>query len=288
VGPSHSSRRGTRALARALALNGALVVTKVAAGVLGHSYALIADGLESTADVMSSLVVYIGLRFSSRPPDADHPYGHGKAEPLAALAVAVALLGAAVLLAVQSVREILTPHAIPSPFTLVVLIAVVGIKTMMSRYTADVAASIGSTAVHGDAVHHLMDALTSALAFVGISIGLLTRWPQADAWAALAAVPIIAFTAVRQMRTPLNELLDTAQPSVEENVRQVALTVPGVRALDKCFVRKAGLSYYVDLHVMVEGTMSVRAGHEVAHAVQSAIKKALPHVADVLVHIEAW
>jgi cation diffusion facilitator family transporter len=265
-----------------------LVIAKFAAGVIGHSYALIADGVESTSDVVSSIAVYIGLRFSSRPPDAGHPYGHGKAEPLAALAVGVALLGAALLLAIESVREIMTPHAMPAPFTLVVLVAVVGIKALLSRSTAAVAKDIGSTAVRSDALHHLSDALTSALAFIGISIGLWTRSPQADDWAALFAVPIIVFTAVRQMRTPLNELLDTAQPSIEEEVRRVASTVPGVQALDKCLVRKTGLTYYVDLHVMVDGAMSVRAGHAVAHAVQSAVKAAMPQVADVLVHIEAY
>lgn len=284
--PDTVATRGSRAVAIAIVLNAMLVVVKVAAGWLGHSYALIADGVESLSDVFTSAIVYAGLRIAARPADANHPYGHGKAEPLAALAVAAALFVAAGLIAVQSVREIRTPHQLPAPFTLVVLAAVVAAKFSLSRYTTRIADTIESAAVRGDSAHHFSDALTSALAFVGISIGLWLRKPQADDWAALCAVPVIAFTAVRQLRAPLAELTDTAPPNLADDVRRIAAHVPGVRALDKCLVRKMGFSYYVDLHVVVDGAISVREGHDVAGRVRQAIRSALPAVADVLVHIE--
>jgi cation diffusion facilitator family transporter len=277
---------GRRAVVRGIVTNLALAVVKCLAGIVGHSYALVADGVESLSDVVSSLIAYLGLSLAARPADANHPYGHGKAEPLAALVIALALLVAAVLIAVQSIQEIRTPHELPAPFTLVMLIGVVVVKTILSRYSGRVAATIDSTAVRGDAAHHLSDAITSALAFVGISVGLWTRIPQADDWAALCAVPIITFNAIRQVRAPLAELLDTAPPALEPELRAIAAHVPGVWDIDKCLVRKMGLQYYVDLHVMVDGAISVDAGHEIAHRVKRAIQDVRPRVADALVHIE--
>jgi cation diffusion facilitator family transporter len=279
-------RRASRAILGAIAVNLALVATKCTAGVIGHSYALIADGVESLSDVISSIIVYGGLRIAVRPADRDHPYGHGKAEPLAALAVAVALILAASLIAVQSIREIRTPHELPAPFTLVVVAGVVAIKALLSRFTGQLGATIDSGAVKGDSAHHFADALTSALAFVGISVGLLTGRAEADDWAALCAVPIIAVMAWRQAQGPVAELLDTVPPLVDADVRRAAMAVDGVRALDKCIARKVGFSFYVDLHVVVDGDLSVRAGHAIAHEVQAAVRAQIPRVADVLVHIE--
>jgi cation diffusion facilitator family transporter len=284
--PAGALARGSHAVRLAIAANALLAAAKFTAGLVGHSYALVADGVESMSDIVSSVVVYAGLRVAARPPDAEHPYGHGKAEPVAALTVALALLVAAGLIAVQSIREIRTPHELPARFTLVVLVGVVFAKIALTRYTSGVAAAIDSGAVRGDSAHHMADAITSGLAFVGISIGLWTGRPEADDWAALCAVPVIAFMALRQTRGPMAELMDAAPPFMDQEVRRVALGAPGVVGLDKCFVRKTGLSYYVDLHVIVDGNLTVRAGHEVAHQVQEAIKRALPRVAGVLVHVE--
>jgi cation diffusion facilitator family transporter len=226
------------------------------------------------------------LRISSRPPDEQHPYGHGKAEPLVAIGIAGLLLAAAVGIAVESIRELATPHQLPARFTLVVLALVVIVKTILSRYTEQVGHATGSTAIGGDAVHHFSDALTSGLAFVGISAGLWFHLPQADDWAALLAVPVIVFTALRQLREPLNELLDVAQPAIEEQVRATAAHVPGVHSLDKCLVRKAGRGFYVDLHVVVDSSLTVRAGHDIAHRVRAAVRASNPRILDVLVHIE--
>jgi cation diffusion facilitator family transporter len=281
-----SDAHGARAVFTAIGVNVVLVIVKCTAGVLGHSSALLADGVESMSDVLSSLMALGALRISSRPPDEQHPYGHGKAEPLVAIGIAGLLLAAAVGIAVESIRELATPHQLPARFTLVVLALVVIVKTILSRYTEQVGHATGSTAIGGDAVHHFSDALTSGLAFVGISAGLWFHLPQADDWAALLAVPVIVFTALRQVREPLNELLDVAQPAIEEQVRATAAHVPGVHSLDKCLVRKAGRGFYVDLHVVVDSSLTVRAGHDIAHRVRAAVRASNPRILDVLVHIE--
>lgn len=272
-----------------IAFNLLLAIVKTTAGVVGHSSALVADGIESVSDFLSSIVVFYGLQLAAKPRDEDHPYGHGKAEPLAALAVGVGLGAAAVTIAVQSVHEILTPHPAPAPFTLMVLAGVLIVKESLFQYVMRVGKSIESTAVQIDAWHHRSDAITSALAFIGISIALIggEGWQKADAWAALVASVVIVYNAYSQLKPALAELSDIAPPkTVEEQVRAVAATVPGVEGLEKCFVRKMGFEFYVDLHVLVDGDRPVKEGHKIAHAVEDAILAAYPRMADVLVHIE--
>src|ERR1700682_466165 len=183
--------------------NLALAAFKCAAGFLGHSFALVADGVESLSDVVSSTVVFFGLKFAIKPPDEDHPYGHGKAEPIAAVMVSLALIVAAILIGIESIKRIQEPHPLPKPYTLWVLLAVVGIKVLLARYVTGVGESLESTAVRSDAWHHLSDAITSGFAFIGISVALWTRNPAADDWAALCASPIIIFNASRQLRLPM-------------------------------------------------------------------------------------
>jgi cation diffusion facilitator family transporter len=285
--PEIAVKRGIRSSLLGVGINLALAAVKCAAGVIGHSFALVADGIESLSDVISSGVVALGLWFSIKPPDKDHPYGHGKAEPIAAMIVSFALIGAAIAIAAESISEIRTPHRLPAAYTLGVLLAVVAVKLVVSRYVGKIGVEIESTAVKADAWHHLSDALTSGLAFVGISIGLATRNAAADDWAALFASPIILFNGVRQLRAPILELLDTApSPNLEEEVRRVSKFVPGVAGLEKCFIRKMGFKYYVDLHVVVDGRISVTDGHRIGHEVEAAIQSLQPKIARVLVHVE--
>lgn len=272
-------------------INAALASVKIAGGIFGHSFALIADGCESFADIFSSLIVYLGLRYSVKPRDANHPYGHGKAEPLAAAVVGLALIAAGISIAVESIREIVTPHTAPAPFTLVILAGVVLVKELMFRYGLGVGASVDSLAVRADAWHHRSDAITSAFAFVGISIALWQGrgWEAADDWAALAASAIILYNAYNQLHPAIADLSDAAPPeTLAQQVRSVAGTVDGVRGLDKCFVRKMGFEYFVDLHVLVDAEIPVREGHRIAHAVKDAVRDANPRVAEVLVHVEPF
>jgi cation diffusion facilitator family transporter len=279
--------RGLKSSLVGIGFNLALALFKCAAGFFGHSFALVADGIESFSDVVSSTVVFFGLKLSIKPPDEDHPYGHGKAEPIAAIIVSLALILAAILIGVESIKKIQEPHPLPRPYTLWVLLAVVAIKLLLSRYVTSVGKDIDSTALRSDTWHHLSDAITSGFVLIGISVALWTRNAAADDWAALCAASIIIFNAWRQLRRPMAELLDaTPSPKIEAKIRAVASRVEGVIGLEKCHVRKMGFRYYVDLHVIVNGEISVRIGHQIAHAVEDAILRSTTQIAKVLVHIE--
>ena len=283
------SRTGARVALLGLVINVVLASVKIVAGVIGHAYVLIADGIESALDVGGSIVIWGGLTVAARPPDRTHPYGHGKAEPIAALVVAICVLAAAIGLAIESVREILTPHHGPAPFTLAILVVVIVIKEFLFRYVNRIGRDLESTAVQTDAWHHRSDALTSTAAFIGISVALIggERWQSADDWAALFACAVIAANGVRLVLPAFQEIMDTAPAGkIVGSILAVASSVPGVVEVEKCHARKMGLDYYVDLHVGVDGNISVHEGHEIAHRVKSAIQQSDSRIADVLVHIE--
>jgi len=280
---------GARLALFGLIVNVFLAAAKILAGVIGHAYVLIADGIESALDVGGSIVIWGGLTVAARPPDQTHPYGHGKAEPIAAVIVAAGVLAAAVVLAIESVREIFLPHHAPAPWTLAVLVVTVIIKETLYRYTIRFGQKVESTAVKTDAWHHRMDALTSIAAFIGISVALIggEKWQSADDWAALLACALIAANGIRLARPAFYEIMDTAPGGkIVRSIRVVASSVPGVVEVEKCRARKMGLDYYVDLHVGVDGNISVHQGHEIAHRVKSAIQQSDSRIADVLVHIE--
>lgn len=289
---SHRTRAaaiGIRSTLVGMVTNILLAAVKAIAGILGNSYALVADAIESASDVASSLVVLGGIKIASMPADEDHPYGHGKAESIAALLVSIALCTAAAGIAIQSVREIVTPHHAPAPFTLVVLVLVVLTKEALFRFVIRAGTSTHSTAITTDAWHHRSDAITSTAAFVGITVALVggKGYESADDVAALFASAIILFNGLRLLRKAVQEIMDAAPPAdVETAVRATAAAVPGVLGLDKCFVRKMGLEFFVDLHVVVNGDLSVREGHTIAHGVKDSVRRAHPEVRDVLVHIE--
>jgi cation diffusion facilitator family transporter len=280
---------GMRTSLGALTISVVLAAVKIVAGVVGHSYALIADGVESTLDVVSAFAVWAGLRVAAIPPDKNHPYGHGKAESMAAVFVAAVLLGTSLTLAVQSIRVILTPREAPAPFTLIVLVAVVATKEWLFGRLWRVGTAVDSTSLRADAWHHRSDALTSAAAFLGIALALLLGegYESLDAWAALFACGIIFFNGYRILASALAEIMDRAAPlEYLERVRAIAGAVPGVRRIDKCFARKSGPSWLVDIHVMVDGEIPVTRGHAIGHDVKRALRCADIGVLDVLVHIE--
>ncbi len=280
---------GLRLSKLALLINAALAAVKILAGVIGNSYVLIADGIESTADIFSSVVVWGGLRVAIIPADENHPYGHGKAESLASIIVSMLLLGAALLIAAQSVREILTPHQAPHWFTLPVLLVVIVIKETMFRFAFQAGSSIESTALKSDAWHHRSDALTSAAAFVGISIALAggPGYESADDWAALLACGVIAWNGLRLLRAAMDEIMDaTVAPDTVAAVRRLAAGVDGVINIEKCRIRKLGLHLALDIHVVVDGDLSVRRGHEIAHRVKDRLQASQHRINDVTVHIE--
>lgn len=274
-----------------LLINAFLALIKLAAGIFGNTYALVADAVESTADIFSSLVVWGGLRVATRDPDDDYPFGYGKAESVAAAIVSLMLVAAAIGIALEAVREIRTPHQTPAPWTLLVLIGVLVVKFGLFRRTLSIGEHAGSTAGKADAWHHLSDAITSAAAFVGISIALWggEGWEQADDWAALFASLVIFYNGILLVRPALHDLMDRMPGTdVTDAVRGAAERVSGVLAVEKLSARKAGLVYYVDIHVQADPAMSLHEAHELSGAVKSSIRGAVPTVAGVLVHMEPY
>lgn len=283
------SEQGIRMTLLGIGVNMLLAIVKVLAGILGHTYALIADGIESTVDIFSSTVVLGGLKIGALPPDENHPFGHGKAEPLAAMIVSLALLGAALAIAIQSIKEIIHPHYLPAPFTLIVLVGVIAVKEILFHLEIKVGKSIQSLSLKGDAWHHRSDALTSLAAFAGISIALIGGhgFESADDWAALLASGIIAFNGLRILKFSTAEIMDAAPtPEVEEQIRAIASRVEGVKAIEKCRVLKSGINFFTEIHVQVQGTISVERGHEIGHHVKDALLASSLGLIDVIVHIE--
>lgn len=284
--PAH---RGIQAAQLGLVVNTLLAITKLVAGIVGNAFVLVADAVESIADIFSSLIVWGGLRIATRQADDDYPFGYGKAEPLAAVVVALLLLGAAAGISVEAIREIRTPHHTPAPFTLAVLVGVILVKELLSRRVLKVGEEVGSTAVRADAWHHRSDAITSAAAFIGISVALLggPGWEAADDWAALAAALVIVTNAALLLRPAIADLMDK-RPGAEllERISLAARATPDVRHIEKLKVRKAGLQYFVDLHVQADPGLSLHDAHILSGRVKTAIRTSVPEVAGVLIHME--
>jgi cation diffusion facilitator family transporter len=286
-----ATRRSIRWAQAGLLTNACLVFVKLFAGIIGHSNALIADAVESSADIFSSLIVWMGLSIAARPADEDHPYGHGKAEPLAAAVVSLMLLGAAIGISIIAIRDIMTPHHLPSPFTLFVAAGVIVVKEILYRRVSRVAREVGGTAIVADAWHHRADAISSLAAFIGISIALIggRGWEAADDWAALVAALVVSVNGFRTLRPAISGLMDEAPDrSVKERVLHAATEVDGVRSVENLNVRGSGLGFYVDVHVKADPTLSLEDAHEIAAKVKYAILAAVPSVVGVLVHMEPY
>jgi len=268
-----------------------LAAIKAIAGIVGNSYALVADAIESATDVLSSMLVLIGINYSTRPPDENHPYGHGKAEALSTFAVVGFLIVSATIIVYQSILNIQTPHETPETFTLYVLAGIIVFKEVTYRFVNKKGKEVNSTSLKADAWHHRSDAITSLLAFIGISIALIfgEGFESADDWAALIASGFIVFNAYLIFRPVLGELMDEhLYDELVEKIRTISVNVEGVKGTEKCMVRKLGMYYLVDLHVRVDGNMSVINSHTIAHKLKDEIRVQLPEVEDVLIHIEPY
>jgi cation diffusion facilitator family transporter len=281
--------RGIRAAQTGLVVNALLVVVKITAGVLGNSYALIADGVESTLDIFSSIIVWRGLQVAGRPADEKFHFGYAKAEAVASATVAIMLLIAAIGISIEAVREVLTPHHVPAGFTLVVLVLVILVKETLFRTVLRVGTQLGSPAVEADAWHHRSDAITSAAAFVGISLALIggPELASADDFAALLASGIIAWNGIRLLRPAIDDLMDRApDPAVVEQVRIAASGVTGVREVEKLLARRTGVGYYIVLHVQADPDVTLLEAHRIGHECKDEVMRAVPQVMDAFVHME--
>ena len=287
--PPNRTERSLRATFLGLAVNVLLVAGKLAGGLAGRSHALVADAMESLADIVSSIIVWRAVVVAAEPPDRGHPYGHGKAEAVAAAIVSTILMLAAAAIAVRAGGKLFQPRDPPRAFTLYILIAVVLVKEAVFRYASRQAGLAESGAVQADAWHHRADAITSLAAAIGISVCLLggPKFAYADDIAALFASAVIAWNGWRLLRPALDELMDAAPNSaILAQIRSCAAEVPGVHAVEKCRARKTGFQYFVDMHIEVDPQMTVQQGHDIAHRVKDKVRRAVPSVSDVLVHVE--
>jgi cation diffusion facilitator family transporter len=288
---SERRRRGVRLAQTGLLINAILVVVKVVTGIVGHSYALIADGVESSLDIFSSMIVWRGIHVAARSPDESYHFGYGKAESVASAAVALLLMGAAAGIAIEAIREIRTPHHVPASFTLIVLVLVVIAKEMLFRRVLREGEALDSGVVMADAWHHRSDAITSAAAFIGISIALAggADWAAADDYAALFASAIIAVNGARLMRPALADLMDRA-PAAEllEHVLEEASQEHGVLRIEKLLARRAGIGHFVTLHVQADPDMTLHDAHVLGGRVRARIVRNVPAVLDALIHMEPY
>jgi len=286
---TENSKKAIKATYMSIFGNIALALTKGVAGYFGNSYALIADAIESTTDVFSSLLVLFGIKYSSKPADENHPYGHGRAEALVTFAVVGFLLISATIIAYESIHNIMTPHKTPEKWTLYILGVIVLIKEIFYRIVSRKSDETNSSSLKADAWHHRSDAITSLMAFIGISIAIYMGpgYETADDWAALLASGFIMYNAYLIFRPALGEILDEhLYDDLIIQIRTIAMTVSGVIDTEKCYVRKTGMTYLVDLHLIVDGAISVTQGHEIAHRLKDTVQKELPAIADVLIHVE--
>lgn len=272
-----------------IAGNICLAIIKGFAGVFGNSYALVADAIESTTDIFASILVLFGIKYASKPADKNHPYGHGRAEPLITFLVVGFLIFSAILIAYHSIQNINTPHQLPKSWTLYVLAAIILWKEMSYRIVLQKSKETNSSALKADAWHHRSDAITSVAAFVGISIALFMGpgYETADDWAALFASGFILYNCYLIFRPALAEIMDEdLHIDLTNQIREISRQVPGIRYTEKCYVRKAGMSYQVDLHAVVDATISVREGHRLAHKLQDTLQQQIPEISNILIHIE--
>ncbi len=269
--------------------NTSLALIKGLAGLFGNSYALIADAIESTTDIFSSLLVLFGLKYAKRPADDNHPYGHGKIEPLVTFLVVAFLVTSATIIAYESIQNIQTPHKIPEPWTLIVLGCIILWKEISFRIVLKKSKETNSSSLKADAWHHRSDAITSIMAFIGISIALIfgKGYETADDWAALFASAFILYNSYMIFRPALGEIMDEhLYDDLLAEIREASVKVKGVVGTEKCFIRKAGMKYHVDLHAIVDGKISVKAGHHIAHDLKDYLRNEIPNLGHVLIHIE--
>jgi len=272
-----------------IAGNTCLAVIKGLAGVFGNSYALIADAIESTTDIFASFLVLFGIKYANRPADKNHPYGHGRAEPLITFLVVGFLITSATIIAYESIINIGTPHDLPKVWTLFILIPLIVWKEISFRLVMKKAKETNSSSLKADAWHHRSDAITSIAALIGISISLYfgKGYETADDWAALFASGFILSNSYKIFRPALGEIMDEhLYDDLVAEIRKIALTVEGVVATEKCLIRKAGMNYHVDLHATVPANITVKNGHDIAHKLKDKLRNEIPQLGHVLIHIE--
>lgn len=266
-----------------------LIFVKASAGILGNSYALIADAIESATDVLASFLVFLGIRYAKRPADQNHPYGHGRIEPLITFIVVGIMIVSACLIAYQAIQNIQTPHDSPKPFTLIVLGVVIAWKEIAFQIIYKKGKEINSTVLIAEAWHNRSDAISSVAAFIGISIAVImgNKYAAADDWAALFSSLFILYNCYHIFRPALGEIMDEdVYHDLENDIRKIAAKNPDIVNTEKCKIRKAGFKFFIELHVVVDANITVKEGHDIAHTLKDTLMEKIPTIGDVLIHIE--
>lgn len=269
--------------------NTVLALIKGLAGFFGNSYALIADAIESTTDIFASFLVLLGFKYAKRPADENHPYGHGKIEPLITFGVVSFLVVSATIIAYESIQNIQTPHKIPKSWTLIVLGLIIAWKEISFQIVIKKSKQTNSSSLKADAWHHRSDAITSIMAFIGISIAIIygKGYETADDWAALFASAFILYNSSLILRPALGEVMDEQlYDELIIEIREKSTEVQGVLGTEKCFIRKSGMKFHVDLHAIVNSEISVKSGHDIAHKLKDHLQKEIPNLGHILIHIE--
>ena len=285
----NNEKTAIRTVYFSIVANTGLAIIKGLAGFFGNSYALIADAIESTTDIFSSLLVLLGLKYAKRPADKNHPYGHGKIEPLITFVVVAFLVTSATIIAYESIQHIRTPHKIPKPWTLFILGGIILWKEISYRIVIKKSVETNSTSLRADAWHHRSDAITSVMAFIGISIAIIfgEGYETADDWAALLASVFILYNSYLIFRPALGEIMDeNLYDDLIQEIRNESLKVDGILGTEKCFIRKTGMMYHIDLHAIVDADISVKEGHDLAHKLKDSLRNGIPNLGHVLIHIE--
>lgn len=288
---SENADKAVRTTYFSIASSLCLALIKWFAGFFGNSFALIADAIESTTDIFSSILVLLGIKYSKRPADETHPYGHGRIEPLVTFIVVIFLVISATVIAYKSIINLQTPHDPPEQWTLLVLMVIILWKEGSYQFVMRKSRLLNSSSLRADAWHHRSDAITSVAAFIGIAISvwLGEGYERADDWAALFAAGFIVYNCYRIFRPALGEIMDeNLFEEIVELVKVRSLEVNGVLATEKCFVRKIGMDYLVDLHAVVDPQLTVKEGHDIAHALKDHLIEKIDGVGNVFIHIEPY
>lgn len=284
---AHST--GKRIALLSMLASALLAVGKIVLGILAGSTSVVADGVESAGDVLASGIVMFGLMVAARPPDENHPYGHGRFETLAGLAVGMLLAVTGAAICVGSLDRIREVHPPPANYAFIPLVVSIAVKSGLSALKFRFGRRLRSEALVADAWNDTVDILSGAVALsaVGLTLYDPARFLIADHVGGCGVGLIVIFLGLRVVRDTTLHLMDTMpEDGTMDEIRRIALTVPGALDVEKCFARKTGLQYHVDLHLEVDPDLTVRASHDIATAVRIKLKETLPYVADVLVHVE--
>lgn len=289
--PKALYREASQAALLGLIINLALGIVKLIGGIVSHSFALLSDAVNSLGDSFASVVVLFGLHVAQRPPDAEHPYGHTRAEAIAGSNVALLIILSALFVGWGAIQRFSVPHELPPTWTLWIAGANVLIKESLYHYKLRIGRRTGSSSIIANAWDHRSDALCSLAVLIGLGIVRWggRDWIAADKIAGLVVVVAIVWSGLKLFRNSSSELMDLqASAQFVQEIRRIAESVPGVEAVEKLWVRKSGLEYFVDIHIEVEQSLTVAAGHRIGHMVKDRLVGEFSSLRDVLVHLEPY